>query len=677
MSLSFMLLPKDNLAPGSSGQPYEGSPCASREEAPRTQGLVSVIAPDIPEPPYVSGPTAQCPDNPGANRAEIIHGRELSPKTATQETDSNLVPPVEKLCTQCRRSIIGSSLICTKCREANDSERSCRSEDTGSNERASAVDMSTMAMTGSRKTLCVSGALKECQCSIQEPCQDHNGEDLVCEATNIERAPNEKPHLRNGMASPLLKHARNTVPDSPFIPETPELLCDKTSTSFRIPHDGKTKKAANQHEPPNPLIPQKRPAIRPTVMTNEHCFSKKRLKVYKPVVNALAVKVPPASLNKLPPTPKSDSPRMEHSSRDASVQTRVETVHRETSPSTAPYNRADRIDTAVKGSAPSDACIQQATSLQSDISAVEGAQFEDMSFSPYSGRKSRQKRVEKQGYTLLEQQAGGFALKDQEFEQAEGAIARLQRPSQESSQCPTQNPSDLDDPEEGSCTLMSDERVVPHHSINLGEDPVETSYNWSLKDEKVLLDALQRRGVMFEEDYASESEGGMPPPRPKPVPKYPLRRRPVSSTDLFLIAPTLNPSRSSFDVERKREEIAARPPRKQKRLNISYLRRQRGENVHEEVRRIFSPRMVKVSSIVTSSIGDSMDENTGDTGTERRAEVEMTFSDFIGVPAKPMAILTRHKQLAYRDGTRDAKGYLPRAREKFTVTDRSVACMEN
>ena len=208
------------------------------------------------------------------------------------------------------------------------------------------------------------------------------------------------------------------------------------------------------------------------------------------------------------------------------------------------------------------------------------------------------------------------------------------------------------------------------------DQPVDTDRKWTSEDEKDLLHMLQHKGVIFEDDASSDSDVDVPLPRDKYVTKDPLRRAPQWSKDLFAIDPSLDAKYIPFDVELKRKEIAGRPSRKQRRLNMSYLRTERGDNIHEEVKRTFPPRLVKAFCSETSGLGGSMDENANGTRSEQRSEVEMTFKDFIGAFANPMAFLTKDKGLAFRDGTRDAKGDLPRARRKFIVTSRSVACME-
>jgi len=211
-----------------------------------------------------------------------------------------------------------------------------------------------------------------------------------------------------------------------------------------------------------------------------------------------------------------------------------------------------------------------------------------------------------------------------------------------------------------------DSRIVSATAVGSINSSVQTAREWTSDDEEELVQKLKEKGVIFEEDSSSDSDVETPAPQIALLSTYPLSRPPQSSKDLFAIAPHLHPDYPVFDIEAKRREIANRPPRKQRRHNMSYLRQERGENVHQEVKRTFPIRLVKVSSGEISELQDSL-----------APEVEMTFSEFIGAPANPMAILTKDKDLAFRDGTRDLKGKLPRARKKFIVSNKSVSNIEH
>lgn len=644
---------KDDMASKASGEPFGTSYITSRKEAQRNKIPVAMAGLKIPESPCFPGAIAQPLDDCKAKRGEISQTTKTLSPGARHGHGSNSVLPVKKLCSQCRRLILGSTSLCTKCRQVKDEQRSHSPAEHHSNEHKGAVDLPTMTMA-------------VLHTSARDPGVSKN--------TITEESSTKKSHCQDDVASPLRIHNQNAIPESPVVPETPDLVSEKPSKSLDTPPHEKAKTEVDQQRGTKPLVPQKRSASGPKATDNEHCFSKKKPRLFKPTTKSIAVNLPPMRPNQFPPTPKSGSPRFEHISRNASVPTTVETVHRGTSPGSVSHEMVDRLDTYAKRSASPDIRVNQATAGQGVISIADGGQHEAAPYSPHSNRASEDWRIEKRSSKLPKQNAKALTPETQYFEPASKAvIGRLKGPEPKNGQAAEQKENV---PEEGSCKLEYTRDVASHQSTNLRDRPIESACKWTLSDEKALLNTLQKRGVMFEEDSSSESDVSMPPPRSKSVPKDPLWRCPRSSSDLFLIAPSVDAKYSSFDFERSRKEIAARPFRKGRRLNISYLRQERGDNIHEEVTRTCPPRIVKISSTMTSELEDLMDKNAEGMATGQESELEMTFGDFIGVPANPMAILTKDKRLAFRDGTKDVKGALPRAREKFIVTNRSVACME-
>jgi hypothetical protein len=662
------LFSKDNLAPKMSGGVCDGGAFTSEREDQKAKDPFSSIEMHIRKSPFLSRAAGQNSDTSKANQ-QGMYTTETTNTTGNRENASDSVPPVKKLCSQCQRLILGSTSMCTKCRQAKDDRRSCHPKEKHDNEHKESADIPEMNMTVLHETACIYCASNECQCTSKGPCQNLIRKDFTCNDRLTEGSPTRKSYSQDDMGSLIPKYDQKALPGSPVVPETPGMVSGRANKSLPIVHLEKAKTAANQQRSPKPSVPQKRPAIRSGVADNEHCFSRKKARTFRPTISSIATNVPAVDLDNFPPTPKSVSPLVEHNLRDASVRTSVTTVHRGTSPSSTHYEHADRFEVCAKGSASPGVPPEQATSQRSNIFGVDGAQYQARSLSPHSNRKSEQRRMTRRSRTNLEQQAH----RDQDYEQARAAIARIPKAVEEGDQSLTQKSST---PLKEACKPEHDEVVVTYPRVDSLDHANDTASNWTFSDEKVLLNTLERRGVIFEQDSSCESDVGMPPPRVNSIPKDPFWRRPQSSKDLFLIAPALDGNHSPFDVERKRKEIAARPSRKQRRLNMCYLRQERGGNVHEEIERTFPARMVKVSSILTSEIGDTVEADADRNRAEPRPEGEMTFNDFIGAPAKPMAILTKDKQLAFRDGTRDGKGDLPRARGKFIVTNKSVACME-
>jgi hypothetical protein len=527
----------DDLASKASNELYGASHIDNGKGDQRNNPLVTMAGEKIPESPCASKAIMQ----PLTSFESTPSETSLTTKTLSAEMryghGSNNEVPAKKLCSQCQKLILGCTSLCTKCRQI-DNKQSFPSPEKNHNNDHAAVQHTSQHTTARGL-----GVLKALH--------------LSCKNTTTEGCLTRQSHSQDGVASPLATDDQITIPDSPVVPETPDLVFVKQIKNLETSRSEEAKIEANQHRTTKTLIPQKRTASGLNGTDYDHCFSKKKPRIFKPTNQSIAVNWPSVRSKQFPPTPKSDSPRFEYISRDASVQTGVETV------------------------------------LAEDSGTLE-----------YGGNDASQ------------------------------------------------------------------------GTSNLRADPIESARQWSMSDEKALLNALQNRGVMFEEGSSSESDVGMPPPRSKAAPKDPLWRCPQSSSDLFSIAPSLRANHPSFDVERRKQEIAARPLRKKRRLDISYLRQERGENVHEEVKRGCPPRMIKVSSTMTTELQDMVDRNTEGMANGQQSQVEMTFDDFVGVPANPMAILTEDKRLAYRDGTRDAKGALPRARERFIVTNRSVVCME-
>lgn len=665
----------DGLKSNRPGKVSEADLPTTPEEVQEKKDSVSVTRMSIPDSPYLSATGTGPPDVCEPDREGISRKTKTPPSKASFEIDSESIPPIRKLCIHCRRPILTSSSMCTKCLQMKEDDKELYAiEEKRRTERRGTVELASTARAAVTQNACISCTSKGCQCDIQNPCQNYVRKDLGCVAKATAGSPTKKSHFQDDVAGPFSRPGHNAVSGSPFIPETPEFLSDKTIKSLFSTHDERMKTVAMQQRTSASLIPQKRPSIRSVVTENEHCFSKKRRRVFRPVIKSISTNMPLTKVNKLPPTPESGSPCLKHNLRDAAVQTSVETVHRGTSPISTSNEVTESLKVFAKQANSPYTQLEQATCQQGDVSVVDGAQCEDTPFRPSSARRL-QKRPKTSGKcNVLKQQAKELAHRDQRFEEAQAPIARLQSPAQSTPRSPKYGSIAQG---ENSCKPEHDATVESNHSIDTCDRLRGTGCDWASSDELALLNTLRNRGVLFEEDSSSESDIGMPPPRTKPIPKGPSWRSLHSSTDLFSIAPTLDPRNAAFDVEQKRKEIAARPFRKHRRMNMSYLRQERGENVHAEANRALLPRLVKAVSTVAFEPGDPVDKNGDATGTEGRTEVEIGFSAFIGAPAKPMAMLTKDKQLAFRDGTRSVKGGLPRAREKYIITNRSVACMEN
>jgi hypothetical protein len=533
---------KNELACKASNEHYGAISIGSRKGGQRNNALVIMAGGKIPESPYFSKAIMQPLVSFESTPDETTHTTKRLSAEMRKGHGSNSELPAKKLCSQCRRLILGCTSLCTKCRQMDDKQSFPPPEKNCGNDGAGAVDSLRMAKTVQPTTARELGVPKALH--------------LTCKNTITEESSTRQSRFQDGVASPLTTYDPKAISDSPVVPETPDLMFVKQIKNFETSRSEETNMEADQY-PTRTLIPQKRTASVLNVNDNDHCFSKKKPRIFKPTAQSIAANWPSMRSKHFPPTPKSDSPRFEYVSRDASVQTGVETV----------------------------------------------------------------------------------AAED-------------------------------------SGTPQCDGNVAGHGNSTLRADRIESARQWSMSDEKALLNALRNRGVIFEEGSSSESDVSLPPPRTKAPPKDPLWRCPQSSSDLFLIAPSLRANHPSFDVEQRKQEIAARPLRKKRRLDRSYLRQERGENIHEEVKRDCPPRMVNVSSSTTPEFQDMVDRNVEGMASGQESHVEMSFGDFVGVPANPLAILTEDKRLAYRDGTRDAKGALPRARERFIVTNRSVVCME-
>ena len=641
----------DNIASRNVSELPNGDRSVSKQQAREVDGLVSMSELSIPGTSSDVVAIAQSADHCEAKREKISRSSTSPPREASRGKSSNIVRPFKKLCSLCQRPILGSTSLCTKCKQITDDELPRRPGESLGNGTMEVVDLPTMTMNGL--------PTKETQ--------------VACENMIGRWKPAKESRSQEDVTSPFRICYESPVPGSPVVPETPDLGLEKTSNSRDILLKEKGRTEPNQLRATIPIVPQKRRGIAPLASDSDHCFSKKRPRIFKPTTKSITINVPFVKPNQPPLTPKTGSPHVEHISRDASVQASVETVHRGTSPCSASFQEPNKNDGQSKRSALPDVGRDQAISEDGNISILNGTQREATPFSPCSSRRTERWQSEKENLVTLEHQVKEFTERNQDFEQAKNAIARLQRRDQAKGQLPTQKSSV---PGAELCKLEDDGKVVNNHSTSMSDSVTGNACKWTLKDEKALLEKLQHRGVMFEDDSSSDPEVDIPLPTTKSAPKDPLWRRPQSSSDLFVIAPDLNGNYNSIDPTRRRREIAARPFRKGRRLNISYLRQERGDNIHEEVDRICPSRMVKVSSTLTSELPDPSEKNAECTGSEQRTQVEMTFSDFVGVPASPMALLTKDKQLAFRDGTRDAKGSLPRVREKFIVTNRNISCME-
>ena len=216
--------------------------------------------------------------------------------------------------------------------------------------------------------------------------------------------------------------------------------------------------------------------------------------------------------------------------------------------------------------------------------------------------------------------------------------------------------------------------ALPVKSQNLAPSSVQ----WTDEDEKKLSVDLKARGVVFDSDADIEESTEIPVPTPKKSRRSSFWCRPISATDLFEIAPHYKKETMLFDAEAKKREIEARPSRKKTFGRVlAYSRKDRGLNPHDEVDRRLPSRLVRVriaGSPEADAYHEGEDDYPGFTATVASAarpikEVMMTFESFLGVPQYPLICKTTYEQLAYRDGTLDARGKLPRVtdEEKFEV----------
>lgn len=631
MPSAFMdLSSSDNLTLEISGELHDGCSLTSMKEAHGQEESLSAIELNVPESSCVLGTKNTPSGTDKTNSAEMPQSTSMPTPTAIKRRSCDNEQTVKKLCTRCHKPILGPTSTCIQ----------CRSKENRSNDHPCTACSPTTSMA----------------VSVEKPF-------FPCPLNEASSA--EQSHLQHAVVIPAPKCVQTGIQSSPFVPETPDLVSDKKSVT------SVDKVMAPKF--PKPVVPRRRPAVCSTVINNEHCFSKKKPRIFRPVTESQTVHVPPVKPKKSPHTPIGHSPLVEDNLRDACVQNSVEIGHSGTSPCSTHGEMADRLQISAKESAAPDTCSSQVTSHRDNAAVVDEAPGVPAPFSQHSAGNSKQSRMHKRCSKSLGRQVKDFSQSEQDFKQAEAAVARIQKIAQNSNRYLRQK-SRIANEKCSNSTRRGE--IDKHLNINSYFCADDEACKWTPDDEKALLQKLQDRGVVFEEGSPSDSDIGIPPPQSKPVPKDPFWRCPYSSTDLFLIAPHLNTKRSSFDVERKRKEIAARPPRKQRRRNMSYLRQKRGENIHEEVKRSFAPRRVKASSTEISGYMDLMHGNAHGTANAQGPEAETTFCDFIGAPARPLAILTKDKQLAFRDGTRDIRGGLPRAREKFIVTDRNVACME-
>ena len=187
--------------------------------------------------------------------------------------------------------------------------------------------------------------------------------------------------------------------------------------------------------------------------------------------------------------------------------------------------------------------------------------------------------------------------------------------------------------------------------------------------ERLRISQMEASGILFESDSESEAPSKIPQPVPQRCMTRPSWQRPTTSLDLFEVMPQLRPEILLFDREAKLKEIAARPGKKQTfGKNLAGTNRTRGESFYKEIDRGYPPRVFKI--LVSD---DSEDEIYGKVPSRkgRTKEAEMTFDEFIGNPKKAVfCMTTKTEELALRDGTRDARGRLPRIPDeaKFEIS---------
>lgn len=202
-----------------------------------------------------------------------------------------------------------------------------------------------------------------------------------------------------------------------------------------------------------------------------------------------------------------------------------------------------------------------------------------------------------------------------------------------------------------------------------GASPCETNGRQVSMDDHI--EQMKAEGVQFEED--SDSESGCP----QNVDVSRRENREIScqyqrcSSRLTQFSPGY--FLSSFDREAKISEIAARPRRKKTFKRVLPLRHSGRENTPTQ--RAFEVRDEAKLKFTSTHC----EANRKDSGVDYMEEEEElvedygTWSEFVGIPKVFVPTLTTEKELAFRDGLRDANGRLPRAREVFKVHDKNAA----
>ena len=186
-------------------------------------------------------------------------------------------------------------------------------------------------------------------------------------------------------------------------------------------------------------------------------------------------------------------------------------------------------------------------------------------------------------------------------------------------------------------------------------------------------DSLLEYGFTFKVDIqvpANPTQARARGPAPEKLSSSSILSQPISEPDdpeleAILSQPMPEPPKD-LDMEviaAKRREIDARPSRKN--------RAARSRNPFDYIR----PTNPLVNSRVIYAVSGSDDED-GSGGERLKPISKSEFREMTGVPKNPMPILTAGKQLALRDGTKNSRGELPRAKEIFPVASSNPQSME-
>jgi hypothetical protein len=643
-----------------SGYPGRANQSDSIGRKPRDNKR-ALIDESITEPEIVATKDIWKTDPVNSNRANVHQTPDMLRPQNVSIHSTNTALVVKKPCVRCGKLILGTFDSCIKCRQMADHKAHPKASISQSNDNMRDTASSPAKVMDMTNKDYHHGELDDCHNTDKELSRKINDESI---APAMGKPPAAVETGVNKISTSDVEFYKNGAPDSPVIPETPEVHVPFTSTSLQSQNNTTNITSIPPLPPPQQLIPQKRGPLGSAVTNNEHIFARKKQKTQGALRMPTHVTSSTPNLNKFRPIAGRNLDPVKRNSKDASVQTNPETVERGTSPS-RPVDEPAQQSPAPRGR------LTSLASCPNGIRGMDGANCENVLPKPFSARKSKRPPAWHQKNGISGREAREPPGRPLAYGRPQAAIAAIQFSVHGSDQVAAQEATAL----EAETTTVKERS---HSGGYLNPDSIEENPGegpaWTSDDEKALVQKLQKKGVIFEDD-CSDSDVEVPPPQSKCVPKDPLWRRPQSSTDLFLVAPYLKPNYASVDIELKRKEIAARPSKKQRRLKIPYLRHERGSNIHEEVIRSLPPRTVKVRSLESSNGAGFGDETvTGALGPLK--ETDVTFSDFVGVPENPMIILTKDKQLAFRDGRKDGKGVLPRAREKFIVTNRSVSCME-